>query len=613
MPQIGQMLGDRYRLTEPLGEGGMATIYLGRDLKLDRDVAIKLLRSEYGRDEAFVARFRQEAYSAASLSHPNVVQVYDYGTDDAGPYIVMEYVDGQDLGEILRDRGFVPSAAAARIAMQVADGLAAAHAMGIVHRDVKPSNILVSVAGQVKVADFGIARALSEAQLTLPGQTLGSVRYLSPEQARGENVTPATDIYALGLVLSEMLSGRPVWGGDTAGAVAMARLTEDPPAPSSIRPDVNPALDGIVRRALARDPGQRFGSAGAFSDALGRFLSGLHAAVSSSAGVAGAAVVAGAAMTRPPEPTVVSPPPPAVGVTSGPPPAGPYDDDVDDDDDESRWAWVAALLGIGVLIAAGALIFFLLGGLGDGRGRESPSPSASADLVVVPNVIDLPVTEAKTAIEGVGLVMVIAPDVVTDAEKSTGTVVEQDPAADAELPPGGQVTVTVVTGPGDVPVPVLVGQTEAAAIALLVQDGLTPGAVTEDFSDKVPDGQVISQSPQAGIIVAAGTPVDFVVSTGPEPTVEPTAPPTPTPPPPPTPSPVADLTVGDYRCLAYSDAQTQIDADGFTVGTVEAPPGFDPSWPVGSQDPAPGSKEKPGSRIDLVVFDPASLPTCPPA
>ncbi|HVQ22825.1 MAG TPA: protein kinase, partial [Candidatus Saccharimonadia bacterium] len=205
MPQIGQMLGDRYRLTELLGEGGMATIYLGRDLKLDRDVAVKLLRSEYGRDEAFVARFRQEAYSAASLSHPNVVQVFDYGTDDAGPYIIMEYVDGQDLGEILRDRGFVPSAAAARIAMQVADGLAAAHAMGIVHRDVKPSNILVSVAGQVKVADFGIARALSEAQLTLPGQTLGSVRYLSPEQARGENVTPATDIYALGLVLSEML------------------------------------------------------------------------------------------------------------------------------------------------------------------------------------------------------------------------------------------------------------------------------------------------------------------------------------------------------------------------------------------------------------------------
>ena len=292
----------------------MATIYLGHDLKLQRDVAVKMLRPEYGRDEAFVARFRQEANSAASLSHPNVVQVYDYGTDEAGPFIVMEYVDGQDLGrDPASDRGFVPSAAAARIAMQVADGLAAAHALGIVHRDVKPSNILVSVAGQVKVADFGIARALSEAQLTLPGQTLGSVRYLSPEQARGENVTAATDIYALGLVLSEMLSGRPVWSGDTAGAVAMARLTEDPPAPSSIRVDVNPALDGIVRRALARDPGQRFGSAGAFSDALGRFLSGLHA------GHRGArrAGRGGGGMARLAEPTVISTPPPAVGVASG--------------------------------------------------------------------------------------------------------------------------------------------------------------------------------------------------------------------------------------------------------------------------------------------------------
>ncbi|MET1232754.1 MAG: protein kinase, partial [Candidatus Limnocylindrales bacterium] len=379
------MLGDRYRLTEALGEGGMATIYLGHDLKLQRDVAIKILRPEYGRDEAFVARFRQEAHSAASLSHPNVVQVYDYGTDEAGPFIVMEYVDGQDLGEILKDRGFVPSGAAARIAMQVADGLAAAHAMGIVHRDVKPSNVLVSVAGQVKVADFGIARALSEAQLTLPGQTLGSVRYLSPEQARGENVTAATDIYALGLVLSEMLTGRPVWSGDTAGAVAMARLTEDPPAPSAIRPDVNPALDGIVRRALARDPAQRFGSAGAFSDALGRFLSGLQAH-----STAPAVIGAAAAASLVAEPTVISPPP-AVGISSGPP-SGPYDDEFDDDEGASRWTWGAALLGLGILIAAGAAVFFLLGGLG-GDGGESPSPSASVELVVVPNVIDLPVTE----------------------------------------------------------------------------------------------------------------------------------------------------------------------------------------------------------------------------
>jgi eukaryotic-like serine/threonine-protein kinase len=607
VPQIGQMLGDRYRLTELLGEGGMATIYLGHDLKLERDVAIKILRPEYGRDEAFVARFRQEANSAASLSHPNVVQVYDYGTDEAGPFIVMEYVDGQDLGQIVRDRGFVPSAAAARIAMQVADGLAAAHALGIVHRDIKPSNILVSVAGQVKVADFGIARALSEAQLTLPGQTLGSVRYLSPEQARGENVTAATDIYALGLVLSEMLTGRPVWSGDTAGAVAMARLTEDPPAPSSIRVDVNPALDGIVRRALARDPAQRFGSAAAFSDALGRFLSGLQAGISTPA-VVGAALAA----TRPAEATVVGSPPPAVGVASGPPPAGTYDDDLDDEEGPGRWAWGAAILGLGILIAAGAALFFLLGGLGDGGDAESPSPSPSAELIVVPNVVDLPVTEAKTAIEGVGLVMAIDPEPVVDPERAPGTVVAQDPEADTELPLAGVVTVTLVQGAEDVAVPVLVGQTEPTAIALLLQDGLTPGVSSEAFDDTIPEGQIISQDPRAGTVVAAGTPVDYVVSSGPEPTEAPTEAPTPTPTQAPTSTPAADLTVGDYRCLAFSDAQSQIEADGFTLGKVTTPPGFDTTWPVGSQDPAPGSKEPPGSRIDVVVYDPSTLATCPP-
>src|SRR3990170_4854391 len=194
-----------------------------------RYLAVKLLRPEYGRDAGFVARFRQEAQAAASLAHPNVVAVFDYGTEEAGPYIVMELVEGQDLGRILRDRGALPAAASARIAMQVADGLAAAHAQGIVHRDIKPSNVLITVSGQVKVADFGIARALSEAQLTLHGQTLGSARYLSPEQARGENVTPAADIYSLGLVLFEMLTGRAAWGGDTAAAVAMVRLTEEPP------------------------------------------------------------------------------------------------------------------------------------------------------------------------------------------------------------------------------------------------------------------------------------------------------------------------------------------------------------------------------------------------
>ena len=198
MAEVGRILGGRYRLVELLGQGGMATIYRAQDAQLGRDVAVKLLRAEYGADPAFLARFRQEAQAAAALNHPNVVGVFDYGTDGAGPFIVMELVTGGDLAGVLRERGPLPPTAAARIGQQVADALEAAHARGIVHRDIKPSNVLLTSAGRVKVADFGIAQAFSESQLTVPGMTMGSVHYFSPEQARGELVTPASDIYSTG-------------------------------------------------------------------------------------------------------------------------------------------------------------------------------------------------------------------------------------------------------------------------------------------------------------------------------------------------------------------------------------------------------------------------------
>jgi serine/threonine-protein kinase len=234
--EIGQVLNGRYRLVELLGEGGMATIYRATDAELGRDVAVKVMRPEYGRDPGFIARFRQEAQAAARLSHPNIAQVYDYGSDGGAPFIVMELVEGGDLASVIRERGPLPVGAAARIAGQIADALEAAHARGIIHRDVKPSNVLLAPDGRVKVVDFGIARALSEAQLTLPGTTLGSVHYFSPEQARGEVVTQRSDIYSLGLVLWEMLTGRRTWSGDSAAAVAVARLSSDPPPPSAVRP-----------------------------------------------------------------------------------------------------------------------------------------------------------------------------------------------------------------------------------------------------------------------------------------------------------------------------------------------------------------------------------------
>ena len=242
MAEIGQVLGGRYRLVELLGSGGMATIYRATDTGLGRDVALKLLRPEYLRDPDFSSRFRQEAQAAASLSHPNIVTVYDYGEDPSGPYIVMELIDGEDLATILRRSGTLPPRQVARIGAGVARALAAAHARGLVHRDIKPGNVLIGTDGQVKVVDFGIARAIAEAQVTLPGTTLGSVHYFSPEQARGEPATAASDIYSLGIVLYEMLTGSRPWEGDSAASVALARLSgpdprsDDGPSVGAARP-----------------------------------------------------------------------------------------------------------------------------------------------------------------------------------------------------------------------------------------------------------------------------------------------------------------------------------------------------------------------------------------
>ena len=260
MADVGHVLGGRYHLAELVGQGGMATIYRARDTKLGRDVAIKVLRGEYGSDVSFLARFQREAQAAAQLNHPNVVAVFDYGQDPVGPYIVMELVTGGDLAGALRERGPLPPTVAASIAQQIADALDAAHARGIVHRDIKPSNVLLSTGGRVKVADFGIAQAFTDAQLTMTGVTMGSVHYFSPEQARGDPVGAPSDIYSTGLVLYEMLTGQRAYSGGSAAEVAMARLSGRIPTPVSVRPDVPMALDADrPLGAPARPPGPALG------------------------------------------------------------------------------------------------------------------------------------------------------------------------------------------------------------------------------------------------------------------------------------------------------------------------------------------------------------------
>ena len=549
MAEIGTILGGRYRLVELIGQGGMATIFRALDTELGRDVAVKLLRPEYLRDPDFSSRFRQEAQNAASLNHPNVVSVYDYGEDPSGPYIVMEFVDGEDLATILRRNGALPPAQAARIAAAVARALAAAHARGIVHRDVKPGNVLIGRDGRVKVVDFGIARAVAEAQMTLPGTTLGSVHYFSPEQARGETATNESDIYSLGIVLYEMLTGSRPWEGDSAAGVALARLSGPVPDPVLARPSLPPDLAAITRKALASSPIDRFASAASMADALetSRTAAGAAAgaAVRAAAGtgaapgaagatVPGAGAVARSAGVARSNPTVVSYPPDAYAAIDDEPvarrPAGrgrarpPVEDD-EIEEGTSPVVWLAGLGAILLLAAIAYLVFQML------SGPTAPPPSQ----VAVPDLVGKLLAAATQEADGLGLKLEA---VDSPSDQPVGTILAQDPPKDTMVARGSTIQVTVAAGLEQVPMPDLRNKSEAQAVQEIVTAGLRPGVKTEAFDPVVPVGLVVTQSPAPGVVVAKGTAVDYTISKGPEPTPSPTPSPTPTPEPTPTPTPV---------------------------------------------------------------------------
>ncbi|MBA3779830.1 MAG: serine/threonine protein kinase, partial [Chloroflexi bacterium] len=272
MDVTGRVIAGRYVIRQLIGEGGMATIFAAHDQQLNRDVAIKLLRPQFSADPAFAARFRQEARSAGSLDHPNIVSVFDYGVDRDMNFIVMELIHGRDLAAVLAERGPLPIPEALKIASGVGAALEAAHRQGIVHRDVKPGNILLADDGTVKVVDFGIARALSAASVTVTGTILGSVQYFSPEQARGEEATGRSDIYSLGIVLYEMLTARLPFEGESPIGIAFRRLTEEPPPASQFRPDLPTEVIALLDRLLQRDPSDRLPDAAALSAALAAAL-----------------------------------------------------------------------------------------------------------------------------------------------------------------------------------------------------------------------------------------------------------------------------------------------------------------------------------------------------
>jgi serine/threonine-protein kinase len=535
---IGRLISGRYRLIAPLGEGGMATIWRAVDEQLDREVAVKLLRPQFSADAGFAARFKQEARSAGGLSHPNIVSVYDYGTDgaDGEQYIVMELVEGDDLSTILAERGTLSTDDAVRVAIGVASALEVAHRKGIVHRDVKPGNILITDHGDVKVTDFGIARAVSEASMTVTGTTLGSVHYFSPEQARGDEVTGASDVYALGIVLFEMLTGRRPFDGDSAAAVALKRLSEDAPMPSAIGVAVPAGLEAILARAMAREPVDRFADAGAFAEALRVWRRNPDAAPMLAAG-AGAAAPTVAATPPAGEPTVYVPPRvtrPADRVPVAPPPrrGDPYARDRDEG--QPWWMWLLAILAVFLLGAIGFLAVQLLGG-----GEPEASPSPSAAMIAVPDCENASLTTLRQQLIDLGL-RVEDPEREPSEDVDEGNVIRCEPASGDEVAEGSSVTPIVSSGPDSVEVPRLRGQTQQQATETLREESLRVGAVEFEFDPTVPEGSVVSSRPDEGTEVEPNSQVDLVISRGPtpSPTPSPTPAPTPTPVPTPPPTPV---------------------------------------------------------------------------
>jgi beta-lactam-binding protein with PASTA domain/tRNA A-37 threonylcarbamoyl transferase component Bud32 len=456
---VGKVLSGRYEILERIGQGGMAWVYRGRDLVLNRPVAVKVLRPPWSDDADLVERFHQEARSAAALSDRHVVQVYDVGADGESHYIVMELVEGTNLKDYLAAHGPLGVPEALAVAEQVAEALARAHARHIVHRDIKPQNILLTAEGVVKVADFGIARAMAEATLVNTGSLFGTAQYVSPEQARGRVSGPPTDLYALGAVLYEMLTGVPPYTGDSALAVALKHIQDPVPDPRERRPDLPAPVAQLVMRLLAKDPEDRPPSA----EVVAAKLRALRDAALRGEGA---------------EPLPATRPP-----------------DVPARRRRPLWPW---LVGLAALVLAGAAVLFA-------RWIQGPPP------VALPKVVGLPVAEAKSRLAALGLDPVVA-GTAPSTVFGKGRVLTETPAAGTRVKPGSLVTLVVSSGPVTFSMPTVIGEDQQQAVSELKLLSLKVTVTTR--TAHAAKGLVVAQSPSAGQSVTQGSTVRIVVSAG---------------------------------------------------------------------------------------------------
>jgi serine/threonine-protein kinase len=584
---INTLFDGRYRILRKLGAGGMANVYLGEDEELGRRVAIKILNDRYANDDLFIERFRREAKSAAGLSHPNIVSIYDRGEAEGTYYIAMEVIEGRSLKELIMTRGALPIGTAVGFAKQLLEALRFAHRHGIIHRDIKPHNVLVSADQhskasdpRLKVTDFGIARQ-SASQMTEVGSIMGTAQYLSPEQARGAPVTAASDLYSAGVVLYEMLTGKVPFTGDSAIEIAMKHVNDLPTAPSSLRPEIPPELDQIVLRALAKDPEDRYQTAEDFIEDLERAEAGLP--VSRATSTAATALLAGGAagyaageateLLSESATRVVAPPPPP-STPRRPtdyPPASPYDEPP-----RRRRRWVPWLL-VALLVAGAALAgWWAYNQIQDQLAESAP--------VGVPLVEGIERDLAVQRIEDAGLEAEVEEQPSTEVEK--GIVIEQSPKEGTQVSKGSTVTITVSTGPRQVEVPRLVGSTYEDALDALNELGLKAKRV-EVFSQK-PVGQVTAQDPRAGELVDEGTQVEVRVSKG-----------------------VKQIAVPDVLSQSESSARAELQDAGFEVSVTQAASDTVPEGLVSDQNPDPGVQAAKGSTVTITISTGPDLVSVP--
>lgn len=555
---IGRSLSNRYEIQGLLGEGGTAMVYLAMDQLLGRPVAVKVLRPEYSHDEKFVTRFRREARASAQLSHPNIVQVFDVGQDDGIDYIVMEYVDGYTLAEKIHDEGRLPVSEAVRITIQVLEALAHAHEQGVVHRDIKPQNILLTRNGKVKVTDFGIARAVGSTTLAGTQVIMGSAHYISPEQAKGGHTGAESDLYSLGVVLFEMLTGERPYEGETAVAVALKHLQEPIPEPKLLNPRIPEALNLILQKALAKQVHRRYATAEQFRDDLQNYDQvEPHQLIAAQPDI---------------EDTLVLPPlsagstseAVAIAVTPSENPIA-----VEPEKNNRKWrSWLLVmLLAMTIFGGAASAAYYVNDWL-------------NPPLVEVPSVVGMPLDDVQAAVEPYDIEIRVVQR-RHDEDYADGVIVWQDPEAGQLIRKGAAIDVIVSLGPEQVAggVPDVVGYELREAQIELRQAGLEV-EVEERYHSSVPRGRIIDQAPVAGEPITVGSSVKLIVSAGPHPD---------------------NIQLPNFIGRPLEEVRQELARLKLQLGEVTTQISDYPQNFVRAQNPVPGTFLQPGQKVNLTV------------